>query len=131
MNDAWIESTQHVVAYENGKVVLYAFPGVACYKCPFCGPSSVLRTIAGQARHLGACPKRKKIQLEMIGNPRKFKFVGFSSDVLKEMCRENGVERQLNSEKQDELSESTIADRKKGTVISVIYYVYAFILCTS
>jgi predicted RNA-binding Zn-ribbon protein involved in translation (DUF1610 family) len=123
MDDAWIESSQHIVACENGKVVLYAFPSVVCYKCPFCGPSSVIRTIAGQARHLGTCPNRKKMQLEMIGNPKKFKFVGFSSDALKEMCYEDGVEQQLNGE-------SKMADGKKSTTTSAIYSGYAFILYT-
>jgi hypothetical protein len=131
MDDAWIESSQHIVACENGKVVLYAFPSVVCYKCPFCGPSSVLRTIAGQARHLGTCSKRKKMQLEMIGNPRKFKFVGFSLDDLKEMCYENGVDQQVNGEKQNESSQSVTEDGNQGTVISVIYYGYAFNVCTS
>jgi hypothetical protein len=123
MDDAWIESSQHIVACENGKVVLCAFPSVACYKCPFCGPSSVIRTIAGQARHLGACPNRKKMQLEMIGNPKKFKFVGFSSDALKEMCYEDGMEQQLNGE-------SRMADGKKSTTTSAIHSGHAFILCT-
>jgi hypothetical protein len=113
MNDVWIQSSQHVVSYENGKVVLHAFPSVVCYKCPFCGPSSVLRTIAGQARHLGTCLNRKKMQLEMIGNPRRFKFVGFSSDALKEMCCEDGLEQELDREKQDESSLSTLGDGKK------------------
>ena len=104
MDDTWIESSQHIVACENGKVVLYAFPSVVCYKCPFCGPSSVLRTIAGQARHLGTCTKRKNMQLEMIGNPRKFKFVGFSSEVLKEMCYEDNMKQQFDNERQNESS---------------------------
>ena len=123
MDDAWIESSQHVVAYENGKVVLHAFPSVVCYKCPFCGPSSVIRTIAGQARHLGACSDRKKMQLEMIGNPKKFKFVGFSSDALKEMCCEDGMEQQLNGE-------SKMADGKKSTTTSAICCGHAFVLHT-
>jgi hypothetical protein len=113
MDDAWIESSQHIVAFEKGKVVLYAFPSVVCYKCPFCGPSSVLRTISGQARHLGTCSKRKKVQLEMIGNPRKFRFVGFPSNILKEMCYEDNVEQQLNGKKQNEFSQSTMSDKKK------------------
>lgn len=132
MDDAWIESSQHVVAYENGKVVLYAFPSVVCYKCPFCGPSSVLRTIAGQARHLGICSERKKMQLEMIGNPRKFKFVGFSSEALEEMCYEDGVKQQRTGKKQDKSSQSMTEDSTNGTTtISAVCNGYAFILCTS
>jgi len=130
MDDAWIESLQHIVACEKGKVVLYAFPGVVCYKCPFCGPSSVLRTIAGQARHLGTCTKRKKMQLEMIGNPRKFKFIGFSFDVFKEMCYENDGKRELDNERQNKSPESTVADEKKyGDLCNPLRFC-AFILHT-
>mmetsp|Transcript_55006 Transcript_55006/g.154317 ORF Transcript_55006/g.154317 Transcript_55006/m.154317 type:complete len:104 (+) Transcript_55006:190-501(+) len=86
MDREWIDSFEHIIKVEDAQVVIYAFPTVRCYKCPYCGPSSPLRTISGLSRHLSACKERKNsMQHGFIANPRQFKLVGFTKEDITNM----------------------------------------------
>mmetsp|Transcript_29186 Transcript_29186/g.82858 ORF Transcript_29186/g.82858 Transcript_29186/m.82858 type:complete len:108 (-) Transcript_29186:85-408(-) len=102
MERRWIESSEHIIKIENAQVVIYAFPTVRCYKCPFCGPSSPLRTISGQARHFSICPERKNsMQHGYIANPRQFKFVGFTPETIASMTPTDGPNENRNESQQE------------------------------
>ena len=88
MERQWTDSFEHIIKFEDAQIVIYPFPTVRCYKCPYCGPSSPKRTLSGISRHLSACKEREKsMQHGFIANPRKFKFVGFTKDDITSMTQ--------------------------------------------
>lgn len=85
-SDDWIFENKQIIRREGDRMVVYAFPGVVCYKCPFCGPQSQARTFSGQARHFGICKRRRYYDTKSkIHNPSGFRFDGI--EMPKEKCK--------------------------------------------